>query len=146
MSSSHLLPLREALQDQQVCLAQAPFKLLLLPWGPGVREVLCASFKSGVCVSHSPLALLEVSLGGLQSQTFWGLVFPGQDPQAGEPDVGLGPLTPRGEPLQLSFSSCLWVAYLGRGVVDWTIRGLGPSCPCHCGSFFISLVADDLFC
>ena len=27
-----LLPLREALQDQQVGLTQAPFKLLLLPW------------------------------------------------------------------------------------------------------------------
>ena len=29
-----LLPLREALQDQQVGLMQVPFKLLPLPWAP----------------------------------------------------------------------------------------------------------------
>ena len=32
VSFSCLLPLQEAVQDQQVSLAQAPFKLLLLPW------------------------------------------------------------------------------------------------------------------
>ena len=30
-----LLPLREALQDQQVGLTQVPFKFLPLPWVPG---------------------------------------------------------------------------------------------------------------
>ena len=32
VSPNFLLPLREALQDQQVGLPQAPFKMLLLPW------------------------------------------------------------------------------------------------------------------
>ena len=32
VSCSFLLPLQEILQDQQVSLTQAPFKLLLLPW------------------------------------------------------------------------------------------------------------------
>ena len=32
VSSSCLLPLQEALQDQQVGLIQAPFKLVFLPW------------------------------------------------------------------------------------------------------------------
>lgn len=32
VSFSCLLPLQEAVQDQQVSLAQAPFNLLLLPW------------------------------------------------------------------------------------------------------------------
>ena len=32
VSSSGLLPLWKALQDQQVCPTQTPFKLLLLPW------------------------------------------------------------------------------------------------------------------
>ena len=37
-----LLPLWEILQDQQVGLTQAPFKLLLLPWVPeGVRLCMC---------------------------------------------------------------------------------------------------------
>lgn len=30
------------------------------------------SFKSGISVSHSPLALLEISISGLQNQTLWG--------------------------------------------------------------------------
>ena len=34
VSCSCLLPLWEILQDQQVGLTQAPFKLLLLPWVP----------------------------------------------------------------------------------------------------------------
>ena len=37
-----LLPLREALQDQQVGLMQAPFKFLPLPWVPGhVKFCVC---------------------------------------------------------------------------------------------------------
>ena len=32
VSSSGLLPLWKALQDQQVCPTLTPFKLLLLPW------------------------------------------------------------------------------------------------------------------
>ena len=69
--------------------------------GPRAYEILCAPFKSGISISHIPLGLLKVSPAGLQSQKFWGLVFPVQDSQAGEPNVGLGPLTPWGESLQL---------------------------------------------
>ena len=75
VSSSCLLPLREALQDQQVGLIQAPFKLLLLPWALDPVRFLWAPFNSGVSISHSPLALPKVSLAGLQSQTFWGFIF-----------------------------------------------------------------------
>ena len=32
VNCSYLLPLLETLQNQQVCLTQAPLKLLLLPW------------------------------------------------------------------------------------------------------------------
>ena len=59
------------------------------------------SFKSGVSISHSPLARLEGSPARLQSQMFFGLDFLVQGPQAGEPDMGLRPLTPWGEPLRL---------------------------------------------
>ena len=41
-SCSCLLPLPEALQDQQLCLTQAPFKLLLLPQVTDYVRFLCA--------------------------------------------------------------------------------------------------------
>ena len=50
---------------------------------PGAYEILCAPFKCGVSISPNPLGLLKVISTGLQSQTFWGLIFPVQDPQAG---------------------------------------------------------------
>ena len=53
MSCSYLLPLREALQDQQVSLTQAPIKLLILPWVPESVRFLCAPFKSKVTISPS---------------------------------------------------------------------------------------------
>ena len=65
-----------------------------------------------------------------------------QDPQAAESGVGLGPLTPWAEPLQLRLSSDLWVAYPRLYVLTL--------CVCHCssyqsccGSFFISLVMEN---
>ena len=68
---------------------------------PGTCEILCALFKSKVSIFPSPLGLLKVSSTGLQSQMLWKLIFPMQDTWAREPDVGLGPLIPLGEPLQL---------------------------------------------
>ena len=69
--------------------------------GPGAGEVLCALLESGVTISLSPLGLLKVSPTGLQSQMLWGLIFPVLDSWAGEPNMGLRPLTPLGETLQL---------------------------------------------
>ena len=48
--------------------------------GPEACEILCVPFKNGLYISHSPLGLLKVSPTGLQSQTFWGFIFPVQDP------------------------------------------------------------------
>ena len=62
--------------------------------GPGMYEILCGPFKSGVSISHSPLTLPKVRPDGFQSQTFWGLIFMVQNPQAGEPSVGLGSHAP----------------------------------------------------
>ena len=41
----------------------------------------------------SPVELLYASSTGLQPQMLWGLLFPMQDPQAREPDMGFGTLT-----------------------------------------------------
>ena len=95
-------------------------------------------------VSKSPPALLNTSSTGFQSQTFWGLPFLVQDPQAGEPNVGVRPLAPWVGHLGLWYSSCLWVADLGVRVL--TISFLSPSYPSHCGSFFISLIVENIFC
>lgn len=64
VSPSWLLHLLETLQDQQVILTQALFKLLHLPWVPE-----CMRFC--VCLVDLP----KVSPAGLQNQMFWELVF-----------------------------------------------------------------------
>ena len=44
-AASHLLPFQETLQDQQVDVAQAPIKLLLLPWIPVHMKFCVYSWK-----------------------------------------------------------------------------------------------------
>ena len=100
MSSSCLLLLWETRHDQQVGLSQAPFKILLLPWVLE-HEFLGASFKSGVSISPCPLGLPKVSSTGLQSQMLWGLASWHKTLGFGDPDVGLRPIVPWEEPLQL---------------------------------------------
>ena len=82
---------------------------------PGSRKVwdFCARPLRVESLSHSLLALPKGSPTGLQSQMSWGLIFPVQNPWAGKSNVGLGLLTPWGEPLQLWLSSSLWVTYGG---------------------------------
>ena len=63
---SHLLPPQETLQNQQVGLAQAPIKLLLLPLVL-VCVILCVPFKSEVFISPKPVELLQSSPTGLQN-------------------------------------------------------------------------------
>ena len=75
------------------------FQITVSASGPRACEIFCAPFRSEVSIPYSLLGLLKVRPAGLQSQMLWGLIFPGQDPQAGESDVGLGPLTLVGEPL-----------------------------------------------
>ena len=68
------------------------FQITASAMGPGMCEILCAPCKSGVSISHSPLALLKLSPAGLQSQTFWGFVFLVQGLCTGYPRVGSDPL------------------------------------------------------
>ena len=68
------------------------FQITSSSLSPGACEILCMPLKTGVLISHSPLALWEVIPTGLQSQLFWGLIFPVQAPWAEDPDVRLGSL------------------------------------------------------
>lgn len=77
MSSICLLPLQEVLKDWQVGLIQVHFKLLMHSWIPKQVRFACAVY----FFQHPGTP--RVCPTGLQSQTFWGLVFPMQDPQAG---------------------------------------------------------------
>ena len=64
VSSSYLLSVQEALEDQQLSLTQALFRLLLLPWV--LEHVRFCVHPLGVeSVSHSLLGLSEVSPTGL---------------------------------------------------------------------------------
>ena len=69
-----------------------------------VYEILFAPFKSDTSISPRPVGLPKLSPTGLQSQMLWGIIFLVQDPQAGEPNVGLRTLTPLGEPLRYNYS------------------------------------------
>ena len=69
--------------------------------GPEAWVILRMLFKSGGCVFYSLLALPYSSPAGLQSQTFWGLIFPVQGLLIAEPNVRLTPLATWGEALQL---------------------------------------------
>ena len=100
LSSSCILCLCKALQDQQLSLTQASPKLLLLPWVPE-HVSFCVCPLGVESILHSPLAFLKISPHGLQSQMFWGLILPVQDSQAVEPDEYLGLLAPGGATLEL---------------------------------------------
>ena len=95
--------------------------------------------------SLQPYGSFIYELHCLQDHRSWSLVLPEQQPKSGEHTVGPGPLTLRGELLQLSLSSHLWIAHLG---IWWVLPILHQyrSYPSHCGSFFISLVVGNLFC
>ena len=90
----------EAVHNQQVGLTQPPIQLLLLSW---IQEYV------RLCVHPVRVkSLFPMPLGSPESKSHWlskpndlGTQLPGQDPQPGKSDVGLRPLTPQGEPLQL---------------------------------------------
>ena len=113
----------------------------LVPRGSGIFYM---PFKRGVSTSHSPLGLLKVSPAGLQSQSFWGVHLSSTGPSVGKPAVGLRPMSPWEETLQFYLSSPFWVTHPRVWVS--TIAQLHPSYPSYCGSFFISLVVEGLFC
>ena len=92
------------------------FQITSSALGPGACEILCASFESRVSISYSPLALPKVSLTGHYSQTSGELVFPKQDPQVGDPSVGLGPPRSFGE----NFCNCNNPPI--RGSLTWEYR------------------------
>ena len=76
------------------------YEVTVFALGPSVHETLCASSKSGVSVSPSPVEFLQSSPTGLQSQMLWGWLPLLPDTQVGEPDVGLRILNPVGELLR----------------------------------------------
>ena len=100
VSSSYFLPLQEALQDQQVSLTWALFfsffQITAFVLCAGECEIMCMPFKSGVCISHSPLHLLKVSPAGPSKPNVLGLIFLVWDSWAEEPPEVLRPLTPWG--------------------------------------------------
>ena len=96
VSHSHPLPLQETLQHYQVGLVWSPMGSLLLPLGPEAHITLCVPSKSGVCVSPSPVEVLQSNPASLQSLILWEFLVPLPDPQVGKPDVGLRTFTPVG--------------------------------------------------
>ena len=86
--SSYLFLLWEALQDQQVDLTRTSRTLLLLPWVPEYVRFFMHPFRADLYFPQ-PSCSPKSKPTSLQRQTFWELIFQVQNPQAGEPDVGL---------------------------------------------------------
>ena len=129
-------------------LPASPGVLLISLSGPDTEafEITASSLKkkkkklrSCVCllrvifVSYSHLDFPNASPDGLHNQIFWGLIYPMQDTQAGEPWW---------QTLQM-WLFFLWVTYLGMWVLS--IPCLHISYSSHCISFFIFLV-EELHC
>ena len=92
-SCSCLPPLRETLQDQQQPDPGA-YQITTSSLHSEVCEILYAPFESEVSIFPGPLGPSTVSPTDLQSQMLSGFFFLVQDTQAGEPDVGLIPVSP----------------------------------------------------
>lgn len=102
--------------------------------GLRVSDSVC-SFKSGVLVSKQPFASLGHKSCWISNQMLWGLLFPIQVRQSGDPNVGVRHLAPQGGPPWLySFhlDGCL------PGVVGLDWPHLCPSYLSQYGFFFIS--------
>ena len=107
-----------------------------------VCEILCMPFKNSLCF---------VQLSGFpihkphwpSKPDVWGLIFPMQDPQARESNMGSDPL-PLEENLYICDNSP--ICMLPTKVCGSVLPYLYPSFLFLCGSFFMYLVVDSLFC
>ena len=121
VSTSCLLSPREAFQDQQVGLTQAPFKLLPL-LGLGLCEVLRMPCKNTISISQSPLAPCTEARLAFKARHLGqgeGLVFQVQSLSWG---AGYGPrmTCPLGR--RYAIEIILFVGYLSRGMgLDYTM-------------------------
>ena len=105
--------------------------------GVRVSECVCKPFRS-VSVSHSPSALLNVNLTGLQSQALWELVFPVQIPPGWGAWCGAcSPCSSGGISVAVTPLLCVGCC---TGGVGWTRLCLCHSCLSHCVLYFLFLV------
>ena len=136
-SHSCSLPSQETLQDQQVSLAQASMKSLLLPWVPVcIRTCVCPPRLESLfppvlwsSCNQAPLTFKAKYSGGSTSW-FWGACHGAQSSHS----CGRTSVT-------WLFSS-LWVTHLG-GMGFGYITSV-PLIPSHCGFFFVSLDVEYL--
>ena len=132
------LTLQESLQGQKFSLTHVSFKFLPLCW-PSKCGKFCACFKSEVSVSSSPLVWLYTSPTFLQSYRFWWLIFPVQNLWV-RSLMWLWHSSPFATVIILLFWSCLPRRYV------LNILHFHPSYPSPCGSFFICVFVENLFC
>ena len=102
-----------------------------------ICKILHVPFKSGVSVSYRPLALLYTGPKDLQTRH--------SPSQCRTPS--LGSLMWKSDPLHLAENLGKWLSYVSYpGVWVFTIPYFHPYSLSLCGSFFISLVVENIFC
>lgn len=86
------------------CMSLMPFRLLPQHWtervSPSASKSSYRPFKRDIWDSSHPRPHSATISAGFHSQKLWGILFPALESWAGEPRVGLGPLTLLGGPLQ----------------------------------------------
>ena len=100
--NSHPLLSQDTLQDPQVDLTQILMESLLCPGTQSTWNPVSALQEWSLCFPQF-YGAPEHQPTGLQCQMLQGILLSMPDLWAGEPDVGLGTLTPGGEPLLCSY-------------------------------------------
>ena len=134
-----LLNFGELLQDQQVGLTKAPFKLLFMSWTSEHMRFFGVPFKSGVSVSYSPWVSQKYALLPSKPNVLWAHL-PSAGPPGG-PIWGSDP-SPLGE--NLCHGNNPPICGLPTQGCGSHLYHLHPSYP-SCGSFFIISFVEDRF-
>ena len=109
------------------------YEIIAFGLSPRAHEILCASLKTDVSISPSPVGLLQSSLTSLQNQLFWGQLlflmpnYPGWGDWCGTQNS----------------RSCGRISATFWRYGIWLHHKSIPPTPSHCGSFFRYIVVAD---
>lgn len=137
-------PCSEVRKLSSSLLSLVPFEMLPQRWRSeqaslSVSKFMHGSFKRIALGLTLPSISLSDNRWGFHSQNFWEILFLTLEPCAGEPVLGLGPLTPPEGPLQPRYASYFPSFNCYLWLWDQSVPCLCPSYQSQGGFFCISL-------